>query len=92
MAGDLESMLVELHGEVISTLLERLKSGAASPQEIAQAISILKHDNIQLSRDDDPAMQALEERAKNRLDKMRKEGEDVTSIDRVYSYKGLGLA
>lgn len=39
------------------------KDGAASPQEIAQAISILKHDNIQLSRDDDPAMQALEERA-----------------------------
>lgn len=92
MAVDLESMLVELHGEVISTLLERLKSGEASPQEIAQAISILKHDNIQLAREDDPAMQALEERAKDRIAKMRKESEAVTNIDRVYSYKGLGLA
>lgn len=92
MDGNLEELLAELHGEVIKTLLNRIKSGEASAQEIAQAINILKHDNIQLSKENDPAMQALEERAKERLLAMRKAGEAVTGIDKFNSWKGLSIS
>lgn len=92
MADNLEQMLADLHGAVIKTLLDRINTGTASAQEIAQAINILKHDNIQLSSEDDPAMQALEERAKERLRKMQKESDAVTDIDKITSWKGLSIS
>lgn len=92
MAGDLEQKLAALHSAVVDTLLQRIETGEASAQEIAQAINILKHDNIQLSKDDDPAMQALEERAKERLHTLQKESDAVTDIDRITSWKGLSIS
>lgn len=92
MAGDLEQKLAALHSAVVDTLLQRIETGEASAQEIAQAINILKHDNIQLSKDDDPAMQALEERAKERLHILQKESDAVTDIDRITSWKGLSIS
>lgn len=88
---DLEKQLVELHKVTVSELLKRIKSGAATSSEIAQAISMLKHDNIMLDRSSDPELEALEIKAREKLNKLRKEGRDVTNIDDVKSWKGFRL-
>lgn len=67
---DLQQLLGTLHSKTAELLLGRIDSGEASAAEIAQAIALLKHNNITATRDDDAALTEL----RNRLQTRRKRG------------------
>lgn len=63
-----EELLSELHNVVASDLVNKVRSGEASPAELAAAIRFLKDNNITAIPDVNPGLRALAEELPDFID------------------------
>lgn len=63
---DLSEILSGLHTKTAELLLKKIESGEASAAEIAQAIALLKHNNITATADDSKELQELQQNIASR--------------------------
>lgn len=68
---DLLAALEELHVESIRLLAKRIKDGSATASDIAQAVALLKHNNISASRDEDTELREMQDQLAERRNKRK---------------------